>query len=150
MRTIAAGLSLACALIGSGLVASAAGEQHPGVELPAELQRVLTEYEEAWAARDADALAALFAPDGFVLPNGRPPVRGREAIRSFYESHGGPLSLRAITYAMEGDVAYIIGGYAPEPGVPDTGKFTLTLRRGESGRWLIVSDMDSMNRRPDR
>lgn len=28
-----------------------------------------------------------------------------------------------------------------------TGKFTLTLRKDKSGRWLIVSDMDNSNRR---
>jgi ketosteroid isomerase-like protein len=26
------------------------------------------------------------------------------------------------------------------------GKFTLTLRKGTDGRWLIVSDMDNGNR----
>ena len=29
----------------------------------------------------------------------------------------------------------------------DIGKFTLTLRKNQDGRWLIVSDMDSPNRR---
>jgi ketosteroid isomerase-like protein len=28
----------------------------------------------------------------------------------------------------------------------DVGKFTLTLRKGADGRWLIVSDMDNGNR----
>jgi len=44
-------------------------------------------------------------------------------------------------------VGYIIGGYSAEPGKPDDGKFTLTLRKSEDGRWLIVSDMDNSNRR---
>lgn len=74
------------------------------------------------------ALAALFAEDGFVLPNGRTPVRGRAAIRKHYTGHGGPLSLRALAYAAEGGVSYIIGGYTDTAGKPDIGKFTLTLR----------------------
>ena len=114
------------------------------VALPAELQGLLTDYENAWAAGDENALAALFTEDGFVLPRGAPPVRGRPAIREHYANSGGPLALRAIDYSANGDTAFIIGGYARESGSPDVGKFTLTLRR-VGGRWLIVSDMDSGN-----
>ena len=122
------------------------GSQLPSVELPPDLARVLTDYEAAWSSRNAAALARLFAEDGFVLPNGRPPVRGRAAIEQYYTGQGGPLSLRAIAYASEGGVGYIIGGYTQEKGAADIGKFTLTLRRGSDRRWLIVSDMDSSNR----
>ena len=118
----------------------------PSVTLPAELARVLTDYEDAWKKRDAAALAQLFAEDGFVLGNGSPPVRGRAAIEKAYTGSGGPLALRAFAYATEGNVGYILGGYSGEPGKPDDGKFTLTLRK-ENGRWMIVSDMDNSNRR---
>ena len=131
---------------------SAAGQQaapapEPSVSLPPELARVLTDYEAAWSKRDPAALAGLFAEDGFVLPSGRPPVRGRAAIQKHYTGHGGPLSLRAIAYATEGGVGYILGGYTDTAGKPDIGKFTLTLRKGSNGRWLIVSDMDNSNGR---
>lgn len=122
--------------------------QEPSVKLPAELARVLTDYESAWGSRDAAALARLFAEDGFVLPSGRPPVKGRAAIEKHYSGSGGPLSLRAIAFAVEGSVGYIIGGYTSRPGETDSGKFTLTLRKGADGRWLIVSDMDNQNRQP--
>lgn len=120
--------------------------QQPSVQLPSELARVLTDYESAWRGRDAAALARLFAEDGFVLPNGGPPVRGRAQIERHYTGSGGPLALRAIAFAAEGRVGYIIGGFAREKGQPDSGKFTLTLQKGSDGRWLIVSDMDSSNR----
>ena len=119
----------------------------PTVKLPADLARVLTDYEAAWQSRDAAAVARLFAEDGFVLPNGGPPVRSRAAIQKHYTGAGGPLALRAIAFAAEGRVGYIIWGYGPAQGQPDTGKFTLTLRKGTDGRWLIVSDMDSGNQR---
>ena len=90
------------------------------------------------------------AEDGFVLPGGRPPIRGRQAIEEYYADHGGPLSLRALAFAVEGSVGFIIGGYTREKGEPDIGKFTLTLRKGPEGRWLIMSDMDNSNRRPQR
>jgi ketosteroid isomerase-like protein len=117
----------------------------PSVELAPALARVLTDYEAAWRARDAKALAALFAEDGFVLPSGHPPVRGRAAIEKHYAGAGGPLSLRAIAFATEGPVGYVIGGHTRQKGQPDEGKFTLTLRRNPEGRWLIFSDMDSGN-----
>jgi ketosteroid isomerase-like protein len=134
-------------MFASVLLSAALLAQEPTVELPRELDRVLTDYETAWAVRDAKALAALFAEDGFVLASGRPPVRGRSAIERYYQGHGGPLSLRAIAYATEGSVGYILGGYTSEKGRDDDGKFTLTLRKDASGKWWIFSDMDNSNRR---
>ena len=57
--------------------AQKAPQDHPSVELPAELARVLRDYEKAWSERDPDGLAALFTEDGFVLSPQRSPVRGR-------------------------------------------------------------------------
>jgi len=122
----------------------------PSVRLPPELARVLTDYEAGWRAGDGAALAQLFVEDGFVLSNGTPPVRGREAIRQHYRGPGGPLVLRAFSYSTDGALGYILGGFSRKEGDPDVGKFTLTLRKGSDGRWLIVSDMDNGNRPPPR
>jgi ketosteroid isomerase-like protein len=118
----------------------------PSVKLPPEFARVLTDYEAGWRAGDGVALARLFAEDGFVLPNGAPPVRGRAAIQQSYKGPGGPLVLRAFAFATEGSVGYILGGFSRQEGQPDLGKFTLTLQKGSDGRWLIFSDMDNGNR----
>jgi len=120
----------------------------PSVTLPPELARVLTDYEAAWRGKDASALARLFAEDGFVLQRNKPPVRGREAIEKAYAGAGGPLALRALAYATEGPVGYIIGAYSARAGDPDDGKFTLTLKKAPTGKWLIMSDMDNGNRPP--
>jgi ketosteroid isomerase-like protein len=125
-----------------------APQPQPTVTLPPGLARVLTDYEAAWQSKDAKALAALFADDGFVLPSGVPPVRGRGRIEQHYTGSGGPLALRALAFATEGSVGYIIGGFARQRGEGDTGKFTLTLRKGTDGRWLIMSDMDNGNSKP--
>ena len=119
----------------------------PSITLPAPLARVLTDYERSWQAKDAAGLAALFAEDGLVLSTGRPPVRGRAQIEERYKGVGGPLALRAFAFATEGSLGYILGGFARQAGEPDIGKFTLTLRNGKDGRWLIVSDMDNGNTR---
>ena len=75
---------------------------------------------------------------------------GRENIEKAYAGAGGPLVLRALAYAVEGDTGYVIGAFSREKGAPDVGKFTLTLRRDKGGRWLIMSDMDNGNTRPPR
>jgi ketosteroid isomerase-like protein len=119
----------------------------PTVSLPAELARVLTDYEAAWSGKDAAALAALFAEDGFVLSSGTPPVRGRAAIERHYMGQGGPLALRALAFSTHGPIGFINGGFARAKDEPDIGKFTLTLVKGPQGRWLIQSDMDNGNLR---
>jgi ketosteroid isomerase-like protein len=127
--------------------ATTAEASEPSITLPSEFARVLTDYEAAWKTGNAAALANLFAEDGYVLPQGQPPVKGRAAIQKLYTRNGSPLALRAIAFATQGYVGYIIGGYGGAPGKPDDGKFTLTLRM-VNRRWLIVSDMDNSNRRP--
>jgi ketosteroid isomerase-like protein len=144
-------LTLALVLLAPPVAAQGpAAAPQPSVELPADVARVLRDYEKMWGAKDAAGLARLFAEDGYVLPNGGAPVHGRAAIERHYAGAGGPLFLRAFAYATEGVVGYIIGGYTGRQGAPDDGKFTLTLRKGADARWLIVSDMNSSNRRPAR
>ena len=93
----------------------------PSVALPVGLARVLIDYEQAWSKKDASGLAQLFAEDGFVLSPGHAMVRGRMAIEGAYWGFGGPLSLRAVAFAVEGNLAYIIGAYGPTPGPRTTG-----------------------------
>jgi ketosteroid isomerase-like protein len=120
----------------------------PSATLPPELERVLRDYERAWQARDAAALAANFTDDGFVLANGRPPVRGQAAIREAYAESGGPLHLRALGYAAGDTVGYIVGAFATRAGEADQGKFVLALRRAPGGPWRIAADIDNPNRLP--
>ena len=138
---------LVAGTIGGSIPASAETSDHPTVQLPSDLDRVLRDYEQAWEAKDEAALAALFTKDGFVLSGGHPPIRGRDNIERRYRDSGGPLALRALAYAVEGDIGYIIGAYSRVEGEPDIGKFTLTLHRAADDRWLIMSDMDNGNQR---
>jgi len=117
----------------------------PAVALPPDLERVLRDYERAWQARDPHALANLFAEDGYVLPNSKPPARGRAEIREAYARAGGPLWLRPLAFEADGRVAYIVGIYGHEADRPASGKFVLALKRGSTGRWLIAADVDNSN-----
>jgi reactive intermediate/imine deaminase len=141
----------AIAFLAFCLAASSIGAQQlPSFELPDALTRVLRDYEQAWRAKDPAALAALFTEDGFVLANGKPPVRGREAIREAYKNAGGPLFLRALAYSADGVTGYIIGAYSGQKEGPDEGKFILALRQRPDGRWMIAADMDNSNRPPSQ
>ena len=122
----------------------------PSITLPPELARVLTDYETQWRF-GGDSLTKLFTEDAVLTVGGKPPMRGRAALAAHYAGPKGPLSLRAMAYAAEGSVAWIVGGYTMQRGEPDVGKFILALRKGPNGRWLIFSDMDTGNagmRRP--
>ena len=84
-------------LMAGPVVAQESAARLADVALPAALDRVLRDYEQAWRTGDAKALGALFAEDGFVLQSNQPPVRGRSAIEAAYAGQGSsPLRLRAL------------------------------------------------------
>jgi uncharacterized protein (TIGR02246 family) len=128
-------------------IAPAAAQTLPSVSLPPEIDRVLRDYEKAWAANDAKAIAGLFAPDGIALPGNQPPARGADAITRAYAGGGAqPTFLRAIDYRSAGDLAYVVGAYGPAGQATDFGKFVLVLRRVD-GRWMIAADIENANMR---
>lgn len=154
MRTVFFSLLCCCFLLASSALAqqtdtsateASARQALPSVSLPPELDRVLRNYERAWRNHDAEALAALFTADGFVLRSGHPPVRGRASIEEAYRNAGGRLHLRALAFEQSRSIAYIIGGYTSTPKWPDAGTFVLTLRRSPEGKWLITADIDNQN-----
>lgn len=121
-----------------------AAQTPPSVNLPPAMERVLRDYERGWEKKDAAEVAQLFHPEGFALPSGQAPARGRDAIRAAYDGQGGPLRLRAFAWSANGSLAYILGAYRyGERTGPDEGKFVLVLRKGPGGRWLIAADMDN-------
>lgn len=156
-RSVLAVVALGLMLVASSVPAQntskpATGTEIPDVTLPPELDRVLRDYERAWRAGDAAALASLFTEDGFILQSNRPPIRGRSAIQATYEDQGegGPLRLRALAFTTADTIGYIIGAYSYDNNPNATGKWTLTLRRAPGEPWLIFSDMDNLNARPQQ
>ena len=146
-------LSLLLSTVVIGAPAAAGGQaqqppaQLPSITLPPELDRVLREYEVAWRSGDAPALAQLFADRRVVMTNSGRAVMGRDAVRQMYSGGSGPLTLRAMAYAVDDTVAHIIGAYRVRPGEEDSGTFVLALVRPPGGKWLITADMDRAHRR---
>ncbi len=146
---LSSGLLLAAPVVAQQAAAPSPVARLADVTLPAALDRVLRDYEQAWRTGDAKALARLFAEDGFILQSNQPPVRGRAAIEAAYAGQGSsPLRLRALAFAAEETTGYIVGAYTYGNNVGDTGKFTLTLKRVAGGPWMIFSDMDNTNTPP--
>ena len=118
-------------------------EPLPSVSLPDELERVLRDYERHWRDGNAERLAALFTEDGMVARRGAW-IRGQQALRAALQRTSSDLRLRAVVYAVDGRVGYIIGayGYGDQPASYDRGLFILTLRQRKDGHWLIVADLD--------
>lgn len=139
---------LPIALMAAALIVVPARAQTPAsMPVPADIDRVLRDYEKAWAANDAQALASLFAEDGMALPSGQPAAKGRDGIARAYSGGGGmPTYLRVLDYRQEGDLAYVVGGYGQAGQNKDFGKFVLVLRR-VAGRWLIAADIENANMR---
>ena len=141
-------VTLLLMVAGLGLSPTVAGAQATDplglapVVLPPALDRVLRDYEVAWASGDGKRLAAVFTEDGFALTSGALPIRGREAIAASITRPGGSLQLRAFAWSTSDSVGYIVGGYRYPQTEGPGGKFLLALRKS-ADRWLIAADMDN-------
>src|SRR5688500_1890763 len=121
--------SIVSATAGRGSASGPAADALPTVTLPPEMDRVLRDYERHWAAGNEAGLAALFAEDALLLPSGFAAARGREGIQQAYEDVIVPVHLRALAYAADDSVGYVVGAYRFDPMETESGKFIFALRR---------------------
>jgi uncharacterized protein (TIGR02246 family) len=119
------------------------------ITLPGELQ-------DAIERRDAASIAALYADDALFIAPGRPPARGRKAVRRAFEEDlanpGSSLSLTVerIEVAASGDIAYIRGALRVTFSLPGSGRpgemsgsYLQVLRRRGGGDWLVEVDISA-------
>lgn len=105
-------------------------------------------WEAAWNRGDADGVAALYLENAVVLPPGAEPMRGRAAIRAFWQaaiqsSAGSRSELTTDEVEDLGDVAVEIGSYVntgPDGEHLDHGKYMVVWKRVD-GRWRIARDI---------
>lgn len=148
MRCAATAVMLALlAIPSSGVAQEKAAWPLPVVALPAELDRVLRDYEVAWKAGDGAKLAKVFTDDGIILPAGKLPERGTAAIRASHTQPGGDLQLVAFAWATGDTVGYIVGGYRYPTTTGPGGKYVVTLRKGRDGMWKIAADIENASGR---
>jgi len=122
----------------------------------------ITQWAKDWAAlyaaRELDALMALYHPDAMLFSNNQPAAVGVDAIRAFFAQSFERSSAATIDFKIEdisvfGDAARLVSLYKMKiyvgKNTPITvvGRSMLMYQRAENGRWLLFADMD--NTAPD-
>jgi len=115
-------------------------------------------WQELIVAKDAKAIAALYAEDGELMPPNTPKAVGREAIEQGWAGIVGLPGL-ALTFETEklvvaksGDLAVDINNYKFAVGegaaaTTEIGKSVVTWVKRD-GKWYVLTDMFSSNAAP--
>ena len=147
------------AFAGFGMAGSRSGAQAPTADpaLRQTIERIGREFPTLARAKNPDAAAAWFAPDAIIYANGMPPVRGREAIRSFYAGFFQAFPIRDMSFTTEeisqhGDVAIESGSSSLTIGAPGqanaptvAGKYLAVWKKQRDGKWLLWRHSPSSN-----
>lgn len=116
----------------------------------AAIQAVSVAWKSAFNAGDAAAVVALYADDAVLSAPGEPAVRGKAAIREYFEKKAAQFSAAGVTVTdaplgslgTSGDLGFQWETYrvTDRSGtVVDAGKL-LTLFQRRHGRWEILGD----------
>jgi uncharacterized protein (TIGR02246 family) len=114
------------------------------------------QFSAAVAKGDGAALAALYSPDGQVMPAGSDPIRGAEAIQKFWQgaldSGIAAIGLRTIEVFGRGATTTEVGEYELRDKAGkllDHGKYIVVWRHAD-GQWKLLRDMFSTNVAPSK
>lgn len=141
--------SLVSSVLGLAVVLACA----PSVDKDAAEQTIRdidARWVQAIAAGDADAIAALYADDAYMLVPNQVRIAGREGIKSTWaDMLSANMALtftpNRIEIADAGDMAYEVGTYnlamdGPDGRVQDNGKYVVVWM-SEEGEWHVVADI---------
>jgi uncharacterized protein (TIGR02246 family) len=110
-----------------------------------QISRVMAEYQSAYHRNDASAMAELYAPNGLLLPPGRELIRGRDAIRKFWEQGmeaGFQMETLQVSAGM--GTGFAVGRYyipADAENEAESGKYVITFERQSDGVWRVAADI---------
>jgi uncharacterized protein (TIGR02246 family) len=114
------------------------------------------QFSAAAAKGDGAALAALYAPDGQVMPARSEPIRGTEAIQKFWQgaldSGVAAIGLKTTDVFGHGPTATEVGEYELRDKAGkllDHGKYIVVWRHAD-GNWKLLRDMFSTNVPPPK
>jgi uncharacterized protein (TIGR02246 family) len=108
-------------------------------------------FMEAYNEGDAPGLAALYTPDGQIMPPNAEAVAGHPALeklfKSFWDEGLTVINLETVETEGSGDIAYEVGKYtlsgtAAEPN--DHGKYIVVWRKVD-GHWKLHRDIFNSN-----
>lgn len=116
-------------------------------------------YLSAVAARDSNAIGAMYADDAFLLPQGMPAMSGRQAIHTgwtgFLATPGLDLKFQSTKkiVSKDADMVVDVGTYqqtmkdAKGKTIEDKGKYVTIFHKTEAG-WKIVVDTFNSDKGP--
>ncbi len=127
-------------------------------EQPHNPQAAIEAAADAWIRHflngDLDSLMALYTDNATVALHGKPIMRGKAAIRAYFEPRLGKntFTFQILPETMEiyGNRAHLMSKYwmtvtppgASEPAWRDAGRSLLIYDRTPDGRWLLHLDID--------
>jgi uncharacterized protein (TIGR02246 family) len=143
------------AILAAGLIALAGcAKTSPVADTAADetaIRGINPQWFQAYAAGDADAIAALYAEDAVLSPPGAPPARGRAAIRDYLAGDVAASKAAGVSFnpgpspefAVSGDLGWEWNTFNVTDGAGatvDTGKYVTVYARRD-GNWVIVRDI---------
>lgn len=118
------------------------------------IKQLAARWRAGWVAGDADALVSLYTARPVLMPQGRPAVIGKAAIRSLYRAVLGQMRIESKGALREveaaGDWGYFWSTYSlratPKRGggaIRSKGKSIFIVRRQRDGEWKIARLIDN-------
>ncbi len=101
--------------------------------------------------RDTAAIAAIYAPNGSIMPPNAETVAGREAIEAFWVeflASGNIVGIKETQARASGNIAYRIGTYtvaSPHNELVDKGKYVEVWHHMDDG-WRLMYDIFNSDR----
>jgi len=145
---------LTCAFVLISCTSGATAVQADSVK--GAIEAANSQFSAAAAKGDGAALAALYAPDGQVMPAGSGPVGGAESIQKFWQgaldSGVAAIGLKTVEVFGHGPTATEVGEYdlRDKAGkVLNHGKYVVVWQHAD-GKWKLLRDMFSTNVPPPK
>ena len=101
--------------------------------------------------RDTAAIAAIYAPNGSIMPPNVKTVTGREALEAFWVeflSTGNIININANQVRASGNIGYRVGAYtiaSPHNELIDKGKYVEVWHHMDDG-WRLMYDIFNSDR----
>lgn len=137
------------------LTSAAGGQASPAGKGDAQdieaIGRVAAQFSQLYMKGDARGMAAIYTEDGVIFPGGRPMIKGRAAIQTYWTLAPGVTVVEHKTTAdsiiVVGNTAYDWGTFVArnaregQAGNPGYGKYVIVWQRQRDGRWLMHLDI---------
>lgn len=109
-----------------------------------EIKKRQEDFMRAFNSGDAQGASEIYDPDGYFMPNGCTPVKGRNGIEKFFKRDiaDGVKSAQIITEEVNGsgDWAFERGSYHLETGHGTESGAYLQVWKKINGVWMIHND----------